>query len=237
MSDDLARFFAAIQPFLRGQATPGELAASLGDSPSGLERLAIYPQLVASDLRGVMEALYPGVKLALERAPGSWHALLTRFERAHPAKHWDINRFGEPFAPFVAADATLPPWVAEVADFQWVEYEAFTSLDDRPWTRGVNPTTTVRQYTHAVPAWARAARAGTAEGEPVASPVTCLVYRDPRSLLVRTLYPRLAALVVLALRQEAARDDVLRSAAVPPEQLRVAADWLRREGVLGTEAD
>jgi hypothetical protein len=186
----LATFFREIRPLLLGDSDAETFMQRAGESPSGARRVALYARLVGNDLASGMEALYPSVKVAVERAGGiGWRALLVELWRAHPPAHWDLNRCGEPFARFLAArraaDPSVPGYLEELADLSWVEYSAFTSPAVMP-ARGINPTAELRSYAHAVAPWASDARKGKAEGLPEARPIQVIVYRDPVSLLTRT---------------------------------------------------
>jgi hypothetical protein len=230
-------FFREIRPLLLGECDAQAFLARVGPSPSGARRVALYARLVGNDLAAGMDALYPGVKVAVERlGPIGWRALLTEFFRAHPPSHWDLNRCGEPFAAFLAArraaDPTAPAFLEELADLHWTEYEAFTSPAVMP-PRGLNPTAELRSYSHAVVPWASAARHGKAEGLPEPRPTTVIVCRDPVSLFTRTLVADGALLLALA-REQGVPSPAIAGAAeqVGAEAMSAARARLVRAGIL-----
>lgn len=230
-------FFGEIRPLLLGERDAQAFLDRLGASPSGARRVALYARLVGNDLSAGIDALYPGVKVAVERLGTiGWRALLTEFFRAHPPSHWDLNQCGAPFPAFLAArraaDPSLPVFLEELADLHWTEYQAFTSPAVMP-PRGLNPTAELRAYSHAVVPWASAARHGKAEGLPQPRPTTVIVYRDPVSLLTRTLVADGALLLALA-REQGIPSPAIAGAAeqIGSAALNAARARLVRAGVL-----
>lgn len=233
----LDAFFREIRPLLLGESDAQGFLDRTSPSPSGARRVGLYTRLVGNDLAAGMEALYPGVRVAVERGGTiAWRALLTEFFRAHPPSHWDLNRCGESFPAFLAArraaDPTTPAVLPELADLCWTEYEAFTSPAVMP-AGGLNPTATLHQYAHALVPWASQARHGKAEGLPAPAPTTVLVWRDPVSLLTKTIVPDGALLLALAKEQGVPSPAIAAAAEqAGPAAMAAARARLVRAGIL-----
>jgi len=205
----LAAFFHEVRPLLLGEADVDTFLARVGPTPSTPRRVGVYARLVGNGLANGLQALYPGVHVAVERrTPGGWRPLVTGYLRAHPPAHWDLNRCGAALSSWLAteraAGADVPVFLEELAEFHWTEYAAYTSATVMP-VSGVNPTAEIRQYTHDVATWGRLARRGESVGLPEERGTTVIVYRDPATLLVRTLSPNAATLVALAREQDVDR--------------------------------
>jgi hypothetical protein len=151
MTAPLDRFFAEARALLAGDIDASAFTERLGPSQSGSERLTLYPRLVTRQHRDVLDGLFSVVKgsCALVRA-GLWEEIANDFLRAHPPRHWEPNRIGEPLARFLAArreaDASLPVWLEELADYAWIRFAASTAdLDDDDGV-GFDRTLFVRRY-------------------------------------------------------------------------------------------
>lgn len=202
-SGDLATFFAAITPFLTRDIDADEVAARLGESPSGSARMKVYDWLVGADASVILTGIFPSVANVVRRLEHTlWPELTDAYRAAHPATHWEIGRFGEHFAEFLRkrADPRLPPFLSELADFHYTKYQAADA--HRPGDDAVMDVTVfVRQYTHAVPQFALAIEGGDRDTElPAPNPTIVLIYQAIESLRPRVFYPSIAGLLALASR-------------------------------------
>lgn len=236
MSPELARFFDAIRPFLAGEESPAQFVERLGPSPSGERRLAVYPRLVSLDWIGVIDKLYEATRHAIEaHRPGTWARLRAELGRTHPPEHWDINDYGRPFPDWIAAKResgeNLPPFIEQLADFEWLEFITWTAADSAATTK-VEPTLAVRQYSYAVPAFARAVRRGESPDPPAQKPTTVAIYRRPDTLLVHVFYLSMAGLLVLALAAGEVTESDLARAGVTRDMRDAAENTLREHKIL-----
>ena len=61
----------------------------------------------------------------------AWEKLVHGYFRAHPMWHVELNANGHRFAEYLAAtdDGALPPWLHELADFEWWEWQVRIAPD------------------------------------------------------------------------------------------------------------
>lgn len=233
----LQRFFDAMVPFLRGEASADELQRQLGASPSPDAHLDFYAQLIAANHRRIMRYLCPATAQACAdlHPEVSWDALVADYARQRPSGHWDLNTFG----------AGLPGWLveqpelahrealAQVADYEYLLYT--TTRDTRPFdpaAEALNPTASIRSYTHTVPMFVRAHKQG--RPQPLkATPVTVLFYRRPSDRVVRFLQPTLPMLLAFAWSTGEADAEACAQGGVSKRALIAAAERLIEAGVIG----
>lgn len=98
-----------------------------GDAPfAGIEarRMAIYQRLVRGNLESLLEANFPVLQrtLAAER----WQGLVEGFLREHRSETPLFAAIGEEFIAFLESrdDPGDPPWLAELAHWEWLELAA-----------------------------------------------------------------------------------------------------------------
>ena len=109
------------------QAQLHALAAHVRDpathpGPPGIEdrRLAVYRELVANNLDGLLAGTFPVIRRTLGDA--DWQALLRRFLINHRSETPLFTRLGLEFIAFLeAAEAPARPWLAELAHYEWAE--------------------------------------------------------------------------------------------------------------------
>ena len=90
--------------------------------PPGIEdrRLAVYRELVANNLDGLLAGTFPVIRRTLGDA--DWQALLRRFLINHRSETPLFTRLGLEFIAFLeAAEAPARPWLAELAHYEWAE--------------------------------------------------------------------------------------------------------------------
>ena len=174
--------------------------------------------------------------------PGLWRRLVDDFLTAHPPRHADPNRCGEPLTAFLAdrraAGEDLPAYLEELADYEWIRFCAATSR-----TTGRDRTIFTRRYTHAVPTYVETTE--RCEGAPppgqlpAATPVMVVVFRSMKTLKARVITPSVAQLFALARGQGELDDEhgaeLLIRSGVSEHDLAQADAQLREIGLFDEE--
>lgn len=149
-------------------------------------RVAVYRDLLYRNVEGFMARAFPVLRTLLDER--AWHGLVGRYFAEHRARTPLFPRMPREFLRYLANAAGLddyPPYMAELADYEWLEAEVLhdtRELDDvaldacADFQHGcpvVNPTLRARTYAWPVhrigPDWRPTA--------PAASPVYLAVYR------------------------------------------------------------
>lgn len=97
----------------------------LSPTPSGIEdrRLKIYRELFYNNLEDLLANNFPVIRRILDRT--QWHALVRAFLRDHRSKTPLFPEIGREFLRFLEtrqhAGAGDPPWLLELAHYEWVE--------------------------------------------------------------------------------------------------------------------
>lgn len=85
-------------------------------------RLAIYRDLLYNNIEGLLAGNFPVIRKTLTDA--GWHALVRAFLANHRCRTPLFTEIGREFIRFLEsrqADAGDPPWLAELAHYEWVE--------------------------------------------------------------------------------------------------------------------
>jgi uncharacterized protein len=107
-----------------------ELARHLRDpaanpAPAGVEdrRLKVYRELFYNGIESLLSGNFPVIRRTL--ADGEWHALVRAFYAVHRCQTPLFTEIGGEFIDFLqtrdAAGNHDPPWLAELAHYEWVE--------------------------------------------------------------------------------------------------------------------
>ncbi|RKG58291.1 DUF2063 domain-containing protein [Corallococcus sp. AB011P] len=213
MKSSLKHFFDSMDAYLSGP--PGaEGLLKLSSSHPGWdvdpERMALYGQFVRGHVRSTLEKLFPLTRKAV--TPDAWDALVDGYTRTRPARHYELNRLGEGFAPFVsdaAAEKGLPPFLPALARFEWTDFAVFASEEDLPDAVDrltPNPTLTVLENPYPLCAFVRArgAESVPAEGEELA-----LLWRHPERLVTFFMAATPPALLVLKMAVEGLSEEAV----------------------------
>ena len=91
-------------------------------APEGIEdrRLAIYRDLVFANLEGLLSGSFPIASRLLGET--DWHALVRAFLRDHRSTTPLFPELPREFVRFLEARAAGdPPWLAELAHYEWIE--------------------------------------------------------------------------------------------------------------------
>lgn len=236
MSQSLRPFFDIVGPFLLGKASHEETVQRLyGDEATGrarsdAQRLAIYGRFCRIHRHQAL-TVFPATRAAFVDALGepAWDSLVERYFVTHPMHHFELNQNGEYLPQFLAAllaadDApALPPFLAELADFEWAEWQTRIAPDDAndadeanasdpsDATRGplrVGSTVDLRPYHHDFVGWLDT-DPSERPAAPEAREALVIFWRD-RSLASRRDLALPKELVILkALLQDIALDEAL----------------------------
>jgi hypothetical protein len=244
---NLTAFFAEIGPYLLGQRSHDETARRLygdGDGAAGreAERLSIYGRFCGIHRREILESVYPYSHEATTalRGEAGWLSIVERYYVAHPMHHFEFNQNGIHFAQFVptlVASGELPPFLSELADFEWWEWLTDGRLDepaDAEPEKGplrLHSSVDLRPYGHDLITWI-----DDDEREPEAPSSrdnVVLFYRDPQLVPRRAAASGLDMLIIKAVVEEVPLDATLaRQLGLPLEALQQAVFALREKGVL-----
>lgn len=103
-------------------------------APTGLEerRLKIYRELFYNNVEDFLGNAFPVIRrLSDERA---WHGLVRHFYSRHISQAPQFYRLAEEFLRFIENERGLhpddPPFLAELAHYEWVELALSIALDD-----------------------------------------------------------------------------------------------------------
>jgi hypothetical protein len=94
-------------------------------APEGIEprRMAVYRRLVRNNLRSLLSANFPVIRKTLPVA--NWDALVDGFLAGFACDSPLFTRIGEEFQRYLAQreaeDSVDPPWLRELAHYEWVE--------------------------------------------------------------------------------------------------------------------
>lgn len=108
------------------------LAAHIRDpvgnpAPAGIEarRLVVYRELFFKNIESMLAGNFPVIRRILVSDPTGdrWRTLVRDFYRDHPARTPLFPRIAREFADYLGARAVAddPPWLAELAHYEWVE--------------------------------------------------------------------------------------------------------------------
>ncbi len=162
---------------------------SRNPAPAGIEdrRLAIYRELLYNNVEGFMATSFPVLRSIL---PDSrWHAMIRAYFADHRARTPYFPKLAREFLHYLAdkdADADEPPFLRELAHYEWLEIETMMDkreIDDEPVDATIgcldgmpvlNPIARVQSYAYPVH------RIGPdfQPQEPPAQPTYLVVYRD-----------------------------------------------------------
>jgi hypothetical protein len=94
------------------------------------QRLDIYADMYRTRLVDVLREDFPRVLAIL--GDEEFRALACRYLARHPSTHPSVRYVGRRFAEFVAGEAALPPFLADLARLEWARVEVFDAPDAEP---------------------------------------------------------------------------------------------------------
>lgn len=165
----VARTMAAV---IAGRIALDHAARTLGASEAGL---AVYVENARKIRLKALGWRFPRSRRALG---DRWDELADRYFLAHPMRGFDIVHACADFPAFVREHG--PAWCAELADFEWQEWEAEIRPrdpdDDRPDDGPLRTPSTLRlrAYEHDLVDWIERPD----EGPPRRDPIVCAFWQD-----------------------------------------------------------
>lgn len=105
-------------------------------APPGIEdrRLAIYRDLFFNNIEGLLAGNFPVIRKTLD--DDAWRTLVRAFYARHRSRTPLFAEVGREFIRFLEVraeqDAGDPPWLAELAHYEWVELALQISDEPRP---------------------------------------------------------------------------------------------------------
>jgi hypothetical protein len=206
----LARFYAAMLPFLERQTSVAETVAVLGESPSGNKRFSFYPEAIRRQRRRVLDAFYKDARVACNAASkGLWKELAEAFMRTCAPTSWDPNRYAEPMLVYLREqakhDARIPAAALEIADYAWTRFQAMAADHPQDGRIALGTALFVRRYNFDITSYAkRVEKDETTAGAPEPMANTLLLYRSRITHRFEVATPSKEALVVLRRRESGA---------------------------------
>lgn len=200
----LDAFFDAMDPMLRGLHDAATVEQTLGRCTSGTQNLGFYATLVRRNhFKILADVCAPLHKVVMRDDAALWDQLVVDYRAAHPATHWDPNRFVDAFSDFLRARREQHPQqpiiYEELADFCAVGQQVcFGPPCDGD---GFDVRLCVRQYSYDLVAFTTALREDDSAALPEPSAHILLIYRDLRHDGLRFFRPNVAGLAALARRQ------------------------------------
>lgn len=227
----LQKFFDTMAPMLERKASPQSVVEALGPSPSGPENVGFYATLVERNHFKILADIFPELRqLIFRELPGRWPELVRAYRDAHPAAHWDPNRFAANLSDFLRAmreRGELPhPIFEELADLCYLRQVVFAgNASDATAFEG---RVAVRQYSHPTSDYFFKLKDDPSAPLPDPRPQVVFVYRHLRDDSLRHFLPTAAGLAALALRQ-GIRELPAMFSALTPDQLdeadRALVEW------------
>jgi len=89
--------------------------------PPGIEdrRLAIYRELFVNGIDSLLAGNFPVIRRTL--GDDAWHALVRRFYAGHRCRTPLFTEIGREFVQYLEGRDDVPPWLHELAHYEWVE--------------------------------------------------------------------------------------------------------------------
>lgn len=239
-------FFATITPFLQGRAAHAQVAAALyPEDPSGpdAQRLAIYGRFCQGHRLAALDKVFALTQRVVKARQGEagWLRLCAGYYDAHPMRSWELNENGQHLPAYLqAAELGLPPWLWELADLEWWEWQtliapdaAEDASDEGPLRLGA--TVELRGYSHAVLSFLDEVQDEdelAADAEPAPEEELVLFYRDRALRLQREVPEPLTLLCLKAVSEGLALAAVAAQVGAPAARLAAQAGALHQRGVL-----
>lgn len=100
--------------------------------PPGIEdrRLAIYRELFHNSIEGLLAGNFPVIRKTMGDA--DWRALVRRFYADHRCRTPLFTEIGREFVQFLQDRDDVPPWLHELAHYEWVELALQISDEPMP---------------------------------------------------------------------------------------------------------
>jgi hypothetical protein len=221
--------------------------------PAGIEdrRMAIYRELVFANVEGLLAGGFPVLRAIL--ADAGWHSLVRAFLRDHRATSPLFPELPREFVRFLQARGDAdPPWVAELAHYEWIEValdyaeaEPLPDVSFDPLDAPLQASPLAWPLAYAWPVHRLAP--GHVPDAPPAEPTCLLVQRDAEG---RVRFHQIGAVAFHLVERVAAQpgltgahhlEAMAREAGIDADAFRAQAEPLLRQlaegGVLGVAID
>ena len=246
----LDEFYRRIAPFLLGETDHAAVVPALwGDKPPvpDAARLRIYGRFCQNHRSEALDGVFGACRTAVVASLGAaaWTQLTEDYFRAHPMHHFELNRNGEHFADFLAADVTparppgWPPFLAALADLEWWEWQVVSMLDNpddaEPATGPLRLGSSVelRPYAWDLVSWLDDHAEADRPPAPEATPTVVLFWRDDDLDARRENTSPLELLIIKAVVESVPLGGELAARlGVPLQELAETAADLQAAGVL-----
>ena len=232
----LQTFFSTIAPYLEGRVEHAAAVAALwpgGDAGRDGERLAIYGRFCAGHRRGAVDHVFVATRRAVLALAGeaAWDELLAGYYRAHPMRHWELNENGQHLPGYLREHAPAP-WVAELADLEWWEWQTYIAVDDPADANDEGPprlasTAELRSYGYALTEFLEDEADAPEIGDELV-----LFFRDREGRLVREAPEPLTLVALKIVGEGLAVEEVAPQVGVAAEVLRAALAEEHARGLL-----
>lgn len=250
----LADFYNRIGPFLLGKAAHAETIASLyGSIPPqpDAERVQIYGRFCARHRHEVLDGVFAELHALMVRHCGDagWAQIVAAYFDEHPMHHFELNHNAAAFPSFLTAvlatpqhalRSLLPDCAAELADFEWWEWQTFSGQDapsDTPIDEGplrLHSSVDIRPYHYDFLRFFDEDRDGRAQPAlPSSADTLVLFWRDRRLSARRDSLSALELQLIKAIYEgRAIGDELARQLGVSAEDLAEVAHDHHRAGIL-----
>ena len=200
----LEKFFQTMAPMLERKSSPQAVIDALGPTPSGADNLGFYATLVERNHFKILFDVFPVVRgLVFRELPELWPKIVRAYRDAHPANHWDPNRFAAHFSDFLRSmreAGTIPhPIFEELADLSYVRQVVFSGNGSDP--SAFDGRVVVRQYSHPTSDYFFQLSEDPQAPIPQPRPQVVFIYRHHRDASLHHFLPTAAGLAALAIRQ------------------------------------
>jgi hypothetical protein len=162
---------------LEGRASVASTAKALDVPPAAL---SLYVAMAEKARTSLLDGMFPHCRHAIVRSLGvlRWDAIVHAYFARRPETHFARHRNAREFPIHLRDDTDLPAWLAELADFEWREWEvAIAEPDDPRSNDALTSTLILRRYAHDVVAWIDE---HDRAGDPEHMPITCAFWQDRR---------------------------------------------------------
>jgi len=210
MATPLAVFFEHMKPFLERRVGVEETVRLLGPSASGDARLALYPELVRRQKRGILDHFFASARaVCVAHHPQLWDNLAEAYILEVAPDHWEPNHYAKRMYSFLEArqqtKTPVPAAVLELVDFAWIRYAAMLAAHPTGFAASgsaLGQALFVRSYSHEIPNFALAVEGGdrAVGSRPEPASCTVLICRSRHTQRLEIVRPSLAALLALRRR-------------------------------------
>ncbi len=131
---DLAAMQQAFLAIVVGASPPGAADGLIEAGRTDVAtRMRVYAHAYVERIGAALASDFPKVQAVL--AHERFAALVRRYLRACPPRHWTLRDAGDRLADFLATDEAHEPWLADLARLERARVEAFDAAEARTASR------------------------------------------------------------------------------------------------------